>query len=142
MAADLNYCKNCGARNERHSLIVRNSSSGLMGVGAIFIGIVGLISFYPILRELLARDVNPVAMVFIMITFVIAVLAMFSILVGHTWKNSGDIRIKGGEGRDAYLPPAPFSRTHTARLNEARERPASVTENTTRTLDEVPIPRD
>jgi len=141
MAAEINYCKNCGARNERHSLIVRNSSSGIMGVGAVFIGIVGIIAFYPIMRELLINHVDPTALVLLMATYVVAVLGMFAVLVGHTWKNSGDIRIKSAEHGDSYLPPAPFSRTNTARLTEARERPASVTEHTTRALDEVPVRR-
>ena len=138
MAGDINFCKNCGARNEMSRLMMPNSSSGIMGVGAIFIGI---IAFYPILRELLINHLDPTAIVLLMATYVVAVLGMFVVLVGHTWKNSGDIRIKGGERADTYAPPPAFGRANTAQLDEPRDRPASVTEHTTRTLDKVPVRR-
>jgi len=135
---DLNYCKNCGARNDRNPLVVGNSASRPFMFGATAIGMLGLIGFFPILRELLHSPVDPAVMVILLVAYLATVFLMFSVLVGHVWKNSGDIRIKGSQGqpeRDKqYLRPAT-----TAQLEEPHEMPASVTEHTTRTLDEVPL---
>ncbi|MBV9242518.1 MAG: hypothetical protein JO314_10975 [Acidobacteria bacterium] len=138
-AEDLNYCKNCGRRNERNPLIIGNSSFRPLSVGAVAIGCVGLVGFFPIMRELLRNQVEPAAMVILMVAYLAAVVIMFSILVGHIWKNSGDIRVKQKNSYhpndvNGYLRPPT-----TAQLPDVRERPASVTEHTTRTLDEVPF---
>jgi hypothetical protein len=98
---NLNYCKNCGQRNERNPLLIRNSSSRPLSVGAVAIGCVGLIGFLPIMRELLRSPVPPGVMVVLLIAYLAAVVLMFSILVGHIWKNSGDIRVKQ---KEAYHP--------------------------------------
>jgi hypothetical protein len=59
------------------------------------------------------------------------------------WKNSGDIRIKQQEQNipDDYLSPASLRPITTAQLEEPRQPFASVTEHTTRTLDEVSVRR-
>jgi hypothetical protein len=136
---DLNYCKNCGMRNDRNPLIVGNSSSRPLMFSATAIGMVGLIGFFPVLKELLHSGVDPTVMVILLIAYLATVFLMFSVLVGHVWKNSGDIRIKGGlqaeqDTTQQYLRPIT-----TAQLEEPRDFPGSVTEHTTRTLDEVPI---
>jgi hypothetical protein len=106
--------------------------------GATAIGMLGLIGFFPILRELLHSPVDPTVMVVLLVAYLATVFLMFSVLVGHVWKNSGDIRIKGSQPqpeRDKqYLRPVT-----TAQLEEPHEMPASVTEHTTRTLDEVSL---
>ncbi len=142
MPEDLNYCKNCGARNERNALIVGNSSARPLAFAAVVIGAVGLGGFFPILRELLRNPLDPALIVVLMVAYLAAVVVMFSVLVGHIWKNSGDIRIQGAEraGDNQHLPA--FQRLNTAQLAEPREMPASVTEHTTRTLDQVPVVRD
>jgi hypothetical protein len=139
MPESLNYCKNCGARNERNALIVSNSSGRPLGIAAVVIGGFGLFGFYPVLRELLHSPLDPAVIVILMVAYLAAVVLMFSILVGHIWKNAGDIRIKGAERADTYQPPASFRAVNTAQLEEPREMPLSVTDHTTRTLDEVPI---
>ena len=137
LAADnLNYCKNCGKRNEQNRLPVGNSSSRGLSYGAVAIGTIGLAFFFPVLRELLRSGVDPTVMVILLVAYLATVLAMFSILVGHVWKNAGDIRIKGAEQRTP--DPEPYFRAvNTAQLPGPTEMPASVTEHTTRTLDEV-----
>src|SRR3954453_22318309 len=94
---DLNYCKNCGVRNDRNPLVVGNSSSRPLMIGASAIGMVGLIGFVAVLRELLHHGVDPTVMVILLVAYLATVFLMFSVLVGHVWKNSGDIRIKGGQ---------------------------------------------
>lgn len=142
MPESLNYCNNCGARNERNELIVGNSSAKPLAVAAVLIGGFGLFGFYPILRELLLSRLDPIMLVALMVAYLAAVVLMFSILVGHIWKNSGDIRIKGAERADEHQPTASLRAVNTAQLEEPRERPASVTEHTTRTLDGVPVAKN
>ncbi len=142
MAGNLNYCQSCGFRNERNPMAVRNSSSSAMGIGAAFIGIVGLCAFYPILRELLHSSLDQATIVILMGLYVAAVFGMFSVLVGHVWKHSGDIRIKGAERADEHYSPPAFRGINTAQLEGSREKPASVTERTTRTLVDVPVDRN
>jgi hypothetical protein len=137
-ASDLNFCKNCGKRNERNPLIVGNSSSRYFAFGAAMLGMVGIGGFFPILRELLRNQVDPIVMVILLIAYLITVMVLFSVMVGHVWKKSGDIRIKGSDQisdeRMFYSRPVT-----TAQLPEPMDRPASVTEHTTRTLDEIPL---
>jgi len=135
---DLNYCKNCGARNDRNPLVIGNAASRPFMFGATAIGMLGLVGFFPILRELLHSPVDPAVMVVLLVAYLATVFLMFSVLVGHVWKNSGDIRIKNSQRQPdpekQYLRPVT-----TAQLEERHEMPASVTEHTTRTLDEVPV---
>jgi hypothetical protein len=141
MPESLNYCKNCGARNERNAPVAGNSSARPMAFVAMMIGMIGLFGFYWILRELLRSPLDPMVVVILMIVYTVAVLAMFSIPIG-VWRRTADIRIKGSDRPDAYHPTASFRAVNTAQLEEPREMPASVTEHTTRTLDQVPISRE
>lgn len=138
MPESLNYCKNCGARNERNALIVGNNSVRPLAFASIMISGFGLFGFYAVLRELLHSSLDPTVIVVLMLVYITAVLAMFSIPIS-IWKKSGDMRIKGAERTDTYQPSSSFRAVSTAQLEEPREMPASVTEHTTRTLDEVPI---
>ncbi len=138
MPESLNYCKNCGARNERNALIVSNNSARPLGLAAVLIGGFGLFGFFFVLRELLRNPLDPALIVVLMVAYLAAVVLMFSILVGHIWKNSGDIRIKGAE-RAHEDGPALFRGINTEQLEEPREMPVSVTEHTTRTLGHIPV---
>lgn len=136
---NLNYCNNCGARNEKNPLVVGNSSQRLFILAAGFIGLVGIIGFIPLLQELLRSHLDQPAILMILFAYLVTIFLMFAVLVGHTWKKSGDIRIKAKGTREDHAPYQELRPVTTAQLNEARERPASVTENTTRTLDHVPL---
>ena len=139
---NLNYCNNCGARNEKNALIVRNSSSRILGIAAAFIGVAGLAGFVRILEILLKSSLDTAAIIVILIAYLIAVFLMFAVLIGHVWKHSGDIRIKSKERADEHIAPNAFRGVNTAQLHEPHDFPASVTEHTTRTLDNVPLKRN
>ena len=65
-------------------------------------------------------------------------------MIGHVWKHSGDIRIKtkGNNVQDEYFPTGSTGRVNTAQLDEYREPAMSVTERTTRTLENTPLKRN
>jgi hypothetical protein len=141
MPESLNYCKNCGARNERNAPVAGGSSARPMAFVAMMIGVIGLFGFYGILRELLRSPLDPMVVVILMIVYSVALLAMFAIPIS-VWRRSEEARTKGTGGREPYHPTASFRAVNTAQLEEPREMPASVTEHTTRTLDQVPLKRD
>ena len=143
MPENLNYCKNCGIRNPKNALIVGNASNRPFAIAAMFIGGGGLFAFIPLLRELLRSPFDQVVVLFILLGYLAAVFGMFSVLIGHIWKNSGEIRIKSNDLSDKFIRDTPpeLRPITTAQLEEPRERPASVTENTTRTLDDAPFVR-
>ncbi|MEP6789620.1 MAG: zinc ribbon domain-containing protein [Acidobacteriota bacterium] len=136
---NLNYCNSCGSRIEKNALLVGNSSQRLFILAAGFIGLVGIVGFIPLLQELLRSRLDQPAILIILFAYLLTIFLMFAVLIGHTWKKSGDIRIKAKGERDGYAPPPELRQVTTAQLDEARERPASVTEHTTRTLDHVPL---
>src|SRR5215467_13445758 len=140
IADHLNYCNTCGARNEKNALVVANASSRGFAVSAGVLGSIGLIGVVPLIQTL--RILDPVSMIIILLAYLATVLTMFMVLVGHVWKRSGDIRIKAKDADD-YAPPRSFRGINTNQLEEPREPPiGSVTDNTTRTLDEVAVRRD
>jgi hypothetical protein len=144
VADHLNYCNSCGSRIESNALTVANASSRLFATAAGVIGVVGLICFVPLLQTLLGRGVDTAAMIVVLLAYLLTLLIMFSILVGHVWKHSGDIRIKTRDidPDDRYSPPRSFRKVNTNQLEEAASIPVgSVTDQTTRTLDEVAVKR-
>src|SRR4051794_23476144 len=133
-ADDLNYCKNCGFRTERPRDEDPQRLRRLALVASAAIGAVGLVGFFSILRELLHSPVAPGVMMILLVAYLVTLLVMFTVLVRHAFKNSDEKR----NFRPSQVPEQPvyFRAVSTAQLPDM---PASVTEHTTRTLDEVPF---
>ncbi len=142
LPGNLNYCNNCGALNEKSPLIIGNSSYKIMGVAAAFVGMVGLVAFVGVLIVLLNSRLDTAAVIIILMAYLAAVFLMFAILIGHVWKNSGDIRIKSKDRADEYRGPDGFRGINTAQLDEYREPVMSVTDRTTKILENVPVERN
>ena len=143
LTQNLNYCQHCGSRNLQSPIVASTPQSNLFVAAGGAIGVIGLIVFFPVLRELLHSSLPPPAVVMILIGYLITVFLMFAVLIGHVWKRSGDFRIKGSERADdqLYAAPAAFRGVNTAQLEPAMDRPGSVTEHTTRTLEDAPFLR-
>lgn len=137
---NLNYCKNCGSRVEKNAVIVSNSSSKMAMAAAGAIGVVGLGGVFPLLKILLESRLDQPAILMVLFGYLVTVFLLVAMLVGHAWKRSGDIRVHADDAND-YLPPKSFRGPVTARLEAHREPAVSVTEHTTRTLDEIPVER-
>ena len=144
IAEHLNYCNGCGARIEKNPLVISNASSQYLGKGLAVTSMMGLLSFIAVLKIVLdSGSLDIPGKVLILIAYLITLFLICAMMIGHMWKNSGDIRIKQHEPTmpDNYVSPASFRGVTTAQLEPAREPGISVTEHTTRTLDEVAIPR-
>ena len=132
----LNYCNGCGAQLFREPRSQR-SLAGIMIAAVSITTITGLIIIGALLVTLLERVTRPEgAFVFAMV----CVLALFGIsfmmirqvsrLIDH------ELKVRELPKRSAE-PLVQLPQRSTNQLDEYRE-PASVTEQTTRTLDQVP----
>src|SRR4051794_28571755 len=131
LTQNLNYCNHCGSRNPQSPIVAASAQSNLFVCAGGVIGAIGLMAFYPILRELLHSSLPPPAIVIILIGYLLTVFLMFAVLIGHVWKRSGDFRLRGSERADdqAYSAPRSFRGFNTGQLEPAMDRPASVTEH-------------
>jgi hypothetical protein len=120
---------------------VSNSASPQLAKTLGFVSVGGLLGFIAILKILLDNGrLDPAAIVIILFAYLTTLFLICGMMVGHLWKHSGDIRVHPNES-DEYVPPKSFRGSITARLEGHREPAVSVTEHTTRTLDEMPIER-
>jgi hypothetical protein len=143
IAEHLNYCNGCGARIEKNPLIVSNASSPYLAKSVAVVGMVGFIGFIGVLKLLLdsGGGLDVPAKVIILLAYLATLFLICAMMVGHMWKHSGDIRVKQNEPKvpNDYRSPATLRPITTAQLEEYGQPAASVTEHTTRTLDQVPL---
>lgn len=92
---------------------------------------------------MLEMHADPTLFCIVVIAYLVALLYMFSVLMGHASKRYSGMVTKAGaqSGTDDYSPPANFRGVTTSQLGGGEPEVASVTENTTRTLDEIPVAR-
>jgi hypothetical protein len=137
---NLNYCNVCGAKIGKNALQIHGSSSPILLIAAGFFGIVGLFGFIRLLRVLIDSRLDQPVILTILIAYLVTLLLLCSVLVGHVWKHSGKVRTDLNQEPEDYAPPKQFRGRHTNQLEEPREPfIGSVTENTTRTFDKVPL---
>lgn len=132
------FCNNCGARTGRGEMTTNSLTGSTVAVA--WIGVAGLIGFIAVLKILLESRLDPSAMVIILLAYLVTVFLLCAMMIGQFWKKPAtDAK---SIQPDEYLPPKNFRATgvETARLNEYHE-PASVVENTTRTLDQELVER-
>jgi len=137
------YCSRCGSPTEKNAVVVRNPSPGLFVVGASFVAIVGLGIIIPLLRILLDSRLDPASIGFILLAYFATLVLMFSAMMVFAWKFWGSTSIanKKAQQPNEYRPPATFRDPNTSQLYPGDPNFGSVTDSTTRTLDEVLVER-
>jgi hypothetical protein len=139
LTQNLNFCQNCGARSKGEA----SDSQGPLGMfiaSAGAIGVVGLIAFFPILNVLLNNQVHPALFAVVIFAYLLTLLTLFSVMVGNAKKLAG---IGGHSSKNKDLEdrsPVSFRGPITSQLEP--HQPSSVTDHTTRTLEEVPVRRN
>jgi hypothetical protein len=103
--------------------------------------LVGLIGFYPIMTELLHSRMEPPAVFLTLVAYLLGVITMFTVLIWQSRKGTTEIKTKANRTSEGFGGHQAFRGINTAQLPEPTQQPASVTEHTTRTLDEVPFKR-
>ncbi len=146
IAEHLNYCNACGARIDKNPLIISNASSPNLSRAFTIVGMVGFVGFIAVLKLLLdaGQRLDVGAVVVILLAYLATLGLICGMMVRYMWKHSGDVRIKATETAaeaDEYIPPRSFRPVNTSQLSSGQEPAASVTEHTTRTLEEVPLRR-
>ena len=134
----LNYCNSCGARiadlaKDKSSSMFENASTAIG-----FIGLGGLIGFIFLVRILIENRVEAPVMVIILLAFLATIFGICFLLIKQLSGKSNETtpNVEFQHETPKYVKPAT-----TNQLEEASQQPASVVENTTRTLDKVPIER-
>ncbi len=134
----LNYCNSCGVRVVDPEKA--KSRSGLENISTAigFIGLGGLIGFIFLVRILLERSVDKEPLVIILIAYLATIFGisymLINLLSGISKESKRDVEFQ------ADLPKS-IRPIDTNQLEEPKQSPASVVENTTRTLNKVPIER-
>jgi hypothetical protein len=137
---ELNYCNRCGAKVSSADPVLQKSVAGLLTSAMGAIAVVGLVAFIFVVY-LVARSGGDIKVLIPISFFYLATLfGICFLLLRQVADLTGRSHPKAINTPDtatpSYLKPAT-----TAQLEESREPGISVTENTTRTLDEVLIER-
>lgn len=139
ISSELNYCKRCGspvAKGES-STVAENLSSAIGYIGGF--GLLGFI--FAVVMMARSGVVPGTALVLISFFYLAALFGICYLILRQT---AMPFRKKAAESsldlaaaeHPVYLKPVT-----TAQLPEPNDQPISVTEHTTRTLDEIPVAR-
>jgi hypothetical protein len=132
----LNYCNGCGAKLAKPDAETDKTVSRSLAESLGYIGVFGLVGFIFVLVILVKNGIGGPDLMGILFLYLAAVFGV-CFLVLRQIKNFTNAPV---------APPPNFSNTqplnqlgapNTAQLEEPKQPPASVTDNTTRTLDEV-----
>lgn len=144
----LNYCNKCGARIGRADLSAVPASADLEATKSTFqsfstaitvVGLGGLIATVVFGLKLLEKNVDVSAVVVIIAMFLAFILTTVYLLLRQL-PGGRAAPIKEDLSED-YREPVRLKPVHTAQLEEPPDPVMSVTEQTTRTLDEVLVER-
>jgi hypothetical protein len=135
----MNYCNGCGAPTENSQLVPDTKAGRLFIISGTFIVLIGIIAFFPILLTLLGSPIDTAAKILLILSYLATVLLMFTATMTMGWKqiNATGQRKTKNEERDDYRRPTSFRDINTSQLPTGDPGFGSVTDSTTRTLDEV-----
>lgn len=134
--ATLNFCNRCGKPVPKPA---SQSIADQLAQGVSYVGGFGLLGFIFVAVVLLQRGVGIEALIPISFFYLAALVAICWLMLKYSAQMSRPqtLQEKPAESEPAnYLSPLT-----TAQLDEARQQPASVVEQTTRALDEVAVRR-
>jgi hypothetical protein len=115
-----------------------------MIIGGMVMGVAGIVSFFVVLGTILSAPLDPGTKFAIAISYLVAIAVMsaFPTILGWKLVNSPSLSRKGTTDSDqGYQAPSSLRGANTSQLPVSDPGFGSVTEPTTRTLDEVLIER-
>lgn len=135
--ANLNYCSSCGTPVPT-AMVAAPAQTDHSPSSVVYVSAAGILGFIIVLRMMLRSDVPEKALIMVTFFYMSALFGIcFAMIKQNLVFNRKSKEIANIVPEPAYLRPAT-----TARLNEPRgDSIPSVTDNTTRTLDEVFIER-
>ncbi len=132
--AELNYCSRCGARVDKLAVGDKSEALESLSMSTCFVGLGGLGLTVGLIAILLNYNVIPQVIVMLTFAFLSAVFGISFLMIQQL------SRMTNSSTSEKILEkanPVQFGAVNTAQLEEYRQPAQSVTENTTRTLDEV-----
>jgi hypothetical protein len=145
ISPELNYCSRCGAKVSKNDSETRKSVSENLSSSLGYIGGFGLVGFIFVVLALVKNDVPVKALVALSLFYLGALFGICYLILQQiaastsAGKSAAPVSDFGNNFQPDRLNPA-----NTAQLESPREPAASVsvTENTTKTLDEVLLKRN
>lgn len=137
MQDDLNYCNRCGSKVPKSDAA---SVAEILSQSVAYVGGFGLLAFIFVLLILVKKGVEMNALVPISFFYLAALFGICFLLIRQAavfvGKSTSTKPAEKDASQPTYLRPVT-----TAQLKEPGAEPISVTEHTTRTLDEVLVER-
>lgn len=139
---NLNYCSNCGARVEKNASDGDSSWMTNPATSVGYLGVFGLGGFIFLVMSLLKRNLDPGFVFAMSALYLAALFGICFLLLRQSSGHSGTRQTKNPIEETDYQAPKKFRSEITNQLGSPSGEPIpSVTEHTTRTLDEVLVER-
>jgi hypothetical protein len=136
----INYCNVCGGQ----LTIQKTDGNNAVLIGLIIslgvIAITGIVNFIALIRSLFDREVRDETILYIAVSFLLTLFGITFTIARQISKVIDSKLGKNTKNAETVLQPQ-LSAPITGQLEEAKIRPASVTEHTTKILDEVLLKR-
>lgn len=142
MSPGLNFCNRCGTKTNKEGSEKPLNPLSYLITALCIIGGGGLVLLVGLVKILLDRGANGPTLTFISIAYLMALFGICFLITRQISKliNYQTGQAAGQSGQEFQQTPQQqsFRSVNTAQLAEPRQQPiSSVTEHTTRTLDEV-----
>lgn len=136
----LNYCKNCGARIEKGTVEGNSTVLQYLAMGTGFVGVGGLGLTVALIAILLKNNVNPEVVVILSALFASLIFGICFMMIRQISKLTNFSSVSSDKFPERNAPEQ-LGAVNTAQLTAPREPAMSVTDTTTKTLDEVFVKR-
>lgn len=137
---ELNYCNRCGAKVSGGDPVLQKSVADNLSSAIGYIGGFGLLAFVFVVYLVMRNGQDVRMLIPISFFYLATVFGICYLLLRHVSDLTGKSNPRSINPPES-APPAYLKPVTTAQLEESRQPGISVTENTTRTLDEVLIER-
>ena len=137
----LNYCNRCGGKVQGIDSVVSESVAERLASSLRWIGFGGFIALIALVAMMLKDNILDATVVTIIAMFL---TTLFGICFLILWQISKLTASQSNSTRvdSSASAPAGLESKIPDQLEQPQQPPASVVENTTRTLDKVPVTRD
>ena len=137
--AKLNYCKNCGAKIAKESEETPKSMMDNLLTSLTFVALGGFGILIGLISVLLKKGFDQNGIMLIAALYLAALFGICFMLLRNLPKLIDAKLNPKQETPESYQAPPQLAARTTAQLEEYREPVVSVTENTTRTFDKIPL---
>ena len=136
--AGLNYCNRCGTAINKTGSETRAASSGKILESLPYIGVFGFVGFI-FMVALLLKNQAPEKILILLSFFYLGTLFGIFFLILQFVKNSSVNPVPEKSDAQDFVPLVELPAKNTNQLNEYRQPAITVTEETTRNFDKVPL---